>query len=126
MATRKTYLNSRTTKQAAFDAVVHYARTMTERSLDPLSRACKYRTKNNRCFVGALIPDYRYKPEFDDDAGVSVYALCVQFKAKPGMSTLLDDLRKIHDNYADMAQWEAMFKFVAEKYGLTYTEPTHA
>lgn len=117
------YLNRRLKWQTAFNAVVKHARQMKERCM--VDGQCKYRREDgNRCFVGALIPNNKYDPKFDEGSGLRFDLITGPMNASH-LNPLLSTLQTIHD-YDHMDTWEARFKIVANSYGLVYTEPTHA
>lgn len=56
------------THQEAFDLALNHLRQQGRRAINDLG-LCVYRGPDNtKCAVGALIPDDKYDPEFDEDA----------------------------------------------------------
>lgn len=126
-------------KQVTFDTIVNHLRAQGCRAAtfndSEYVSICKYRTEVDgrllKCAAGCLIPDDRYKPEFE---GSSLY-VDYQLRSKlttPGFlikelghdTDLVFQLQEVHDG-VDVEFWEGAFKSVALKNGLIYTEPVN-
>lgn len=116
------------TEQELFDKVVAYARTMKTRARNSATGKCYYREPKtgNRCFIGHLIPDDKYDPEWDSlNAPYSAMqvmhclGLCDMYSP---IGFFVNDLQVIHDEY-DMDDWETEFANIALHYDLIYTAP---
>lgn len=116
------------TLQAIFDRVCEHAMTDYKKSLLPNSAVprCGYRGADGaRCFIGCLIPDDRYEPEFE---GLSLATIATEtserlLKAIGADAKQLDQLEAlqgVHDNYEPPA-WLGRLRQYAGAYGLDTT-----
>lgn len=109
------------TKQSVFDIVWKRAKIKKQATILKNSR-CVYRTNNkkNCCFIGALIPDSKYKKEMEEVGGfwTILYDLreIFAFDTKNN-HVFFADLQKIHDAN-EPSQWEHMLKLFAEEHKL--------
>jgi len=115
------------TKQETFNTVVAHARKQKVRATDMCSpgNGCKYRTVSGlKCFAGALIPDYEYRPTFEDtgvlDLNTGEPTSVGDLLTKMGYDYLfVNELQAIHDmRNSDITTWEPEFHKLAEKHGL--------
>lgn len=109
------------TNQEMFDRVVAHARAQKRHAISHY-RGCLYHGSNGvRCFIGALIPDDKYKPELEGQAATSQ---AVQEAAgyTPEQVVLALRLQSVHDQYA-VPDWEKRFRSLAAYFNLTYTPP---
>lgn len=85
------------TNQEIFDKVVNHLLTQNEKAMTKFR--CQYRTEDGlKCAIGCLIPDEKYRREFDDKALVVIELMeflpnIITIKNIP----LLEDLQYIHD-----------------------------
>lgn len=89
-------------KQEIFDKVVKHLLGAADRSIDPATRACRYRGPNGaKCAVGAVLPDEYYNPEMDAAGGLTVWGLTqrpmIPYWMKRNVA-LLDALQQAHDH----------------------------
>lgn len=117
------------TLQEIFDKVVAHARAQKAQAIDEFGM-CWYRGLNGtKCFIGALIPDELYRPEFE---GQACFNNCV--RAAAGLEAYDPDdpfnqmklatrLQGLHD-CSPIEEWEGRFESIATEYGLTYNPPT--
>lgn len=86
---------------------------------------CAYRGEDNtKCAIGFLIPDTKYKPNFEvgiedlmeDYSWAAVFDLPIPEKIDE-MLDFLGDLQKIHDQF-DPARWQEKFIELAQNYNL--------
>lgn len=95
-----------------------------------------YRTSSgHKCFIGALIPDNKYKPEFEQCGLIGLTKDPESYEYNKALAVaqtagVLEDqyifameLQKIHDVFNEYV-WETQFQKLSEKYNLTYTPPT--
>lgn len=125
-------------RQRAFDIASLRIVEQRQPSSDNSGR-CRYRVfrpdRELRCTIGWLIPDYRYKPWFEDHAGgdfglVTRHGLSPELGADPTEDDLafLTDIRFAHDatanamRYGDcrtfLAEFIRRMHAVAQRYGL--------
>jgi hypothetical protein len=122
------------TDQEMFDTVVAHARKQGCKAMNGYT--CSYRTSYGaKCFIGALIPDDKYKEEFEaiglcmlrEDEGHEKNAKAKAITDAAGIKKEQYEfaiaLQNIHDAF-DVEQWETQFKQLAAQYKLTYTPPT--
>lgn len=121
------------TLQEIFDKILAHARTqrrqaavITELSDGKRKISCMYRCHDGtKCFIGALIPDEKYKPELENKGVSSIPVLAAlgyydrTFKASP---LDLFILQRIHD-CKQPHEWEDEFKTFAKDHHLIYTPP---
>lgn len=122
--------------QDIFDTVVAHLRQQNAKALatsDSLGPHCVYRAADGKkCAAGCLIPNDLYDPKMEGKAFV-----CLATMATPELNmdfpklrahfadtdhNLIGDLQEVHDKY-EVGDWEALFKRLAGKKGLTYTVP---
>jgi hypothetical protein len=61
------------TRQEIYDIVKTHAQLQPYRSRNPGNTHCAYRGETgSKCFVGALIPDEKYNPNFDERCDTSI------------------------------------------------------
>jgi len=108
------------TMQQIFDTIVRYAMTQVERCTGK-SGMCQYRSGDNKCWVGALIPDELYDECIEDcsafvmrrliegashswNTGYRVFhSILTQIGIRPEHMRLLEKMQDIHD---DRTNWE--------------------
>lgn len=119
------------TRQEFFDLVVNYARTMTkvcrEEGDDPdFYKGCLYRSKEgtNACFIGgAIIPDDKYRPEFENRSLYYVlWEIGIDLSSDNGTRQMLLELQGVHDTsfFVEQDKWEQKFRKIADKFGVEY------
>ncbi len=113
-------------KQDTFDTVVAHARKQgckAETNADARNvRECRYRMPcGKKCFVGILIPEDMYDPEFEGDSPEGGLLSTLLEELGHNVQLCLD-LQQVHDN-CDVAKWERELENVAEKHKLVYTPP---
>lgn len=107
------------TKQETFDIVVKNLRRQNAQSEEDGS--CMYRGPNGlRCAAGWLIPDDKYKEDFE---GCSVNSINVELDevilGEGHDLFLARELQNVHDNN-DVEYWEEEFEKVADIFDLDY------
>lgn len=109
------------TSQELFDAVVNYSRTMKEKCQNDKGN-CFYRgPNNNKCFIGALIPDEEYNPAWEGTV-LGDQILLNRGRIDEKDKHLARDLQQVHDFY-NPDDWENKFKELSKKYILAYASP---
>jgi hypothetical protein len=120
------------TNQELFDRVVAHARQQKCQARE--GSKCLYRRPNGaKCFIGALIPDDKYDPSFEN-VGLSMLnsnykgdkQVALQIAEASGLDesqyALGEQLQNIHDNI-DTEEWESEFKHFAIEHSLIYIAP---
>lgn len=110
-------------KQETFDTVVAHLRKQGRAAVSAAG-ACRYRSdEGDKCAVGCLIPDERYRPLFEgkrvdpDDPSDHLTILLTEL----GHSlSLCQSLQHVHDRM-NPSHWEKGFRIVARDHHLTYT-----
>lgn len=113
--------------QPLFDAVVAHALAPdTQRSF---TLVCRYRQnltpEGNRCFIGVLIPDEHYNPDFDthdlDFTNPRIWSLLSPSLPSPPEThhvQFLTDLQGIHDHSPSTKSWPHRLASLAQEYNL--------
>lgn len=137
-------MSTELTTQQVFDRVVDHARKqgrpaieITRSEFGTPQTTCKYRAPDGgKCFVGALISDECYRPEFERKVintrivREALIASGVPANTDHATLTLLGDMQNLHDKAAPAplcavhALWENGFRRIAREYKLKYTPPT--
>lgn len=114
------------TNQEAFDTMVRHARRQGKRSETLDKDHCLYRGPEGlMCFVGAIIPDDEYKPEWDEKG---IQAKDLPCAALAGVDKdLLNFMQYTHD-FVPIEHWEERFERYAKEFHLTLPplEAAHA
>jgi hypothetical protein len=107
------------TNQEAFDKIWERAKDK-RRSTSPVNSACLYRGPDGlKCFVGVLIPDAEYSPDFEV-GGVDRIAQHVPTLAGLDIA-MLKECQLVHDAYLP-SEWRFRLRLVAESFGLQVPE----
>jgi hypothetical protein len=121
------------TNQQTFDKVVKALRLQGKPSFDPETFSCLYRGPDNtKCAAGHLIPNDKYRPEFEEG---SVHREDIKYviETEGYNLTLVVDLQLCHDmsatdtyhtNDSFMEKLERRLKKTAREFNLVYTDPT--
>ena len=107
------------TEQEVFDYVAHHLLTQNQRSVDPKSKRCAYRGKDNlTCAAGCLMADDEYNPEFEGWPWSSLIGRdCVPRTHRD----LIGYLQSVHDNnHPD--NWAQCLKKVAKEFSLKFNQ----
>jgi hypothetical protein len=123
-----------TNLQELFDRIVNHLAVQKIQAVDDFM--CQYRTPIGlSCAVGCLIPDEKYKPEFDEDK-YDVKDIAVKTKILDGLNDLefdeavkfLEQMQSEHDEYiettdpvANALDLRKRLGVVAEEYLLDYS-----
>lgn len=114
------------TNQAMFDKVVRHLLKQGEqsRSVGDTGSMCMYRGSNKRqCALGPLIPERKYRPEFEGstlDSGDYVEELRRAIGLRgPRQVQLAKRLQDIHDN-SDVSTWMTCLKNLSREFRLTF------
>lgn len=110
-------------QQEMFDRVARHLLTQKAQSLNEWGK-CAYRGEEGRmCAIGALMPDDKYKPEFDLLGGQS--AGCPKIMEACGYGLYERDLavalQVVHDD-TPPESWRAELRAVAERFNLIWSE----
>ena len=116
--------------QETFDRVYAHLVAQGERSYDVDDASCMYRGPDNTsCAVGCLIPDELYKPEFEHRRIGGLFQDFPDLFEKLFEGVDVDLLTRMQHAH-DMDYWgenlsalHAEMKFIAENFGLNYTQP---
>ena len=108
-------------RQHLFDTMVNHLRKQQAQSHLGMA-GCAYRGNDGlKCAVGCLISDDEYLPEME---GSSLSQLELAEQINDSETTeLLEAFQMAHDQVR-IDYWELEFKRLAEKFNLTYTEPS--
>lgn len=117
--------------QRAFDIMLDHLRLQGQPAATPKG-GCRYRFEGLKCAVGAIIPDSKYRPDFDVDE--SLEDITRQLGGSPEFCEFLRDCRQyMHDAPAKSVHlgYEGTFldhvesgaAKVARKHNLQYRQP---
>lgn len=109
------------TPQEAFNKIWTHSVQMSEQS-SSLMYPCAYRgTNNNKCFIGALIPDSEYNASKMEGKNAAWLVNKLKLPSLAGLSVgWLCELQDIHDSH--FSQREQLLREFAEKHNLTIPE----
>ena len=114
------YTGDKEDKQAIFDFIVEKARKQRKKSIK--DNQCVYRgSDGSMCFIGFLIPDYKYTPRMDICEGLYFVLETIGFSHLHPIQ-FFRKLRQIHD-HEDPTHWERRFEDFAKCFNLIYTSP---
>lgn len=120
--------------QSIFDTVVNHAKAQKAKSIrdknDPSlpsleppfvqTNLCAYRTNELKCFAGALIPEEKYIPQFENGCVYYINQEQGFYKVfNYQEEKLVSELQNIHD-HTEPNEWHEGFQQVAKKYELMY------
>jgi hypothetical protein len=112
------------TRQETFDIVARHLLTQNERAAH--GGNCYYRLDGLKCAAGILIPDDKYREEFEDSPVLyesereDSSSLAGEVIASEGHDLILvQKLQNIHDNHDPMG-WYTKLQDLAEKENLTF------
>ncbi len=98
-----------------------------EKAMSAVGATCMYRAlAGRRCAIGALMPDEKYRPDFEGVGVVSAHApmMAADIRRAIGvehdsfmMNLFLKALQDVHD-FSEPEEWAKRIMVVAEHYGL--------
>lgn len=112
-------------KQEVFDRVVTHLAQQGEPALCMLLQgdeteeySCAYRTPDGKmCAAGCLIPDEKYKPEFEN-ATFSGVLLSSTLTCDPDLVDFIENLQMAHDARVSLHQLQSELRHIANGYGI--------
>ena len=111
------------TKQQIFNKVARHL--LRQRKKAEAGSICRYRTDDGlKCAVGVLIPNAKYKPEFEGSMiGISDETESDEIRKAAGISERQIDLARalqnVHDDY-EPEHWRQELADVAHNFGLNW------
>ena len=108
--------------QEVFDTAVPFLLKQNARS-SYSGGNCYYRSPNGRkCAIGACIPDELYLPEMDNESGLTITALCIEYDFIRKLfsdcsNDFLREMQIIHDTHLP-AEWKIAYTVLGERWGL--------
>lgn len=112
------------TAQEIFDYVARHLLTQGKKSVLPDTEdVCAYRGKDDcKCAAGCLIPDDRYKPEFEQKLWntAASFGIAQHFPEYLEFLGLIRELQLVHDRYEPEAWKEALVE-VAQVHHLDFS-----
>lgn len=97
--------------QEVFDFIANHLLTQGERCIDKKG-LCKYRLGNLTCAAGCLIPEEKYKPEFEGD---SWNDLVMNFNFPDKHIELIIALQELHDQCLPGYWKKSLYKMAEEE-----------
>lgn len=110
--------------QTTFDRVVSHLRKQGCKA--HIHGSCKYRVGDMSCAAGCLIPDEKYRPDFENtviiESSGSINSVGEVLREEGHDLTLVRVLQLVHDLH-EPCGWEAKFAHIAAAFDLDYISP---